>query len=145
NGINPAVILQDAASLAKYANLVQRGPVDPNFPNLPGQIILIDQSNLNIGEIRLAGIDFDAKLRLPATDIGKFTVGYSGTYFINYKTQNPDGSFTPAINQVNGATGGVIPRLKTYLSVNLARGPWNITGAYNWQSGYDDLGNAPFF
>jgi iron complex outermembrane receptor protein len=145
NGINPGVILQDAASLAKYANLVQRGPADPAFPGLPGQIIMIDQSNLNIGEIKLSGIDFDAKFRIPAGDIGKFTIGYSGTYFLSYEVQNPDGSFTPAINQVNGATGGVIPRLKTYLSVSLNRGPWTFSGAYNWQCGYDDLGNSPFF
>ncbi len=145
NGINPGVILQDDASLAKYASLVQRGPVDPAFPTLPGQIILIDQSNLNIGEIRLAGIDFDAKLRIPAGDLGRVTVNYTGTYFVKYEAQNPDGSFSPAINQVNGATGGVIPRLKTYLSMSLNRGPWTFSGAYNWQCGYDDLGNSPNF
>jgi iron complex outermembrane receptor protein len=145
NGINPGVILQDDASLAKYASLITRGPADPAFPTLPGQIVLIDQSNLNIGEIKLAGVDFDAKLRIPAGDLGRFTINYSGTYFLSYEAQNPDGSFSPAINQVNGATGGVIPRLKTYLSVSLNRGPWTISGAYNWQSGYDDLGNSPNF
>jgi iron complex outermembrane receptor protein len=145
NGINPSVILADLNSLAKYSSLVRRGPVDPAFPNLPGQIIQVDQSNLNIGRINVTGIDFDAKWRVAAGDIGRFTIAYNGTYFITYDGQNPDGSYTGAISQVNGLTGGVIPRLKTYLSVNLARGPWNGTLAYNWQSSYYDLGNAPFF
>lgn len=142
NGINPAVILTDAASLAKYASLVQRGAVDPAFPNLPGPISQIDQSNINLGEFRIAGVDFDAKWRLPATSLGKLSLSFSGTHFIKYDTQNPDGSFTPTVDTVNSATGGVIPRWKTYLSANLTTGPWSTTLAYNWQSGYEDLPSA---
>lgn len=145
NGITPSVILADTASLAKYASLVQRGPVDPAFPALPGPISLIDQSNLNIGRIIVTGVDFDNKWRLQAGDMGRLTLAYSGTYFITYDAQNPDGSYTGAISQVNGATGGVVPRLKTYLSASLTRGDWSGTLAYNWQRGYYDLGNSPFF
>ncbi len=145
NGITPSVILADDASLAKYASLITRGAVDPAFPTLPGQITQIDQSNLNIGRIHIAGVDFDAKWRFNAGDIGRLTLAYSGTYFITYDAQNPDGTYTTAISQVNGATGGVVPRLKTYLSANLARGDWSGTLAYNWQSSYYDLGNSPFF
>lgn len=142
NGIDPAVILTDAASLTKYSNLVTRGAVDPAFPGLPGPISQIDQSNLNIGQYRIVGVDFDAKLRLPATDFGKLSVSYSGTYFMKYDTENPDGSFSPAISFVNTATGGLIPRWKTYLSTNLTSGPWSGTVAYNWQSGYEDIASA---
>ena len=143
NGINPAVILQDLDSLAKYGSLITRGPVDPAFPALPGQIVQIDQSNLNIGKIHITGIDFDAKWRLSAGAIGRLTLAYNGTYFSKYEAQNPDGSYTGAISQVNGATGGVIPRIKTYLSANLARDAWNATLAFNWQSSYYDVLNAP--
>ncbi|MBL8319024.1 MAG: TonB-dependent receptor [Burkholderiaceae bacterium] len=145
NGITPAVILADAASLAKYASLVQRGPVDPAFPALPGPISLIDQSNLNIGRILVAGIDYDARWRLPAGDWGRLTLSTNGTYFHQYDAQNPDGSYTGAISQVNGATGGVVPRWKTTYSANLTRGAWSGTLVYNWQSGYYDLLNSPFF
>jgi iron complex outermembrane recepter protein len=142
NGIDPAIILTDAASLAKYSSLVKRGPVDPAFPNLPGPISQIDQSNINLGEFRITGVDFDAKLRLPANSLGKVTISFSGTHFIQYDTQNPDGSFTPTVNTVNSATGGVIPRWKTYLSTNLTSGPWSATLAYNWQNGYEDISSA---
>ncbi|WP_161974420.1 TonB-dependent receptor [Piscinibacter terrae] len=136
NGITPAVVLTD---LTKYGYLITRGPVDPAFPTLPGPITQINTTNINLGKTKLAGVDFDAKLRIPDTALGRVTVGYSGTYFTKYDTENIDGSFAPNINLVNGATGGIIPRLKTYLSVNLARGPWNFTVAQNWQSGYTDF------
>jgi len=118
---------------------VTRCPVDPAFPTLPGQITQISQTNLNFGQTKLAGFDFDTKFRFNAGEVGRFTVGYSGTYFTKYDTENLDGSFSPNINLVNGNTGGLIPRLKTYLSVTLARGPWAFTVAQNWQNGYEDL------
>lgn len=144
NGVNPAFILADAASVAKFSSLITRGPADPAFPTLPGPIVLIDQSNINLGRIRLLGVDFDTKLRVPASDFGRLTISYTGTYFIKYESENPDGSFSPVIGTANSATGGVVPRLKTNLSANLARGPWNFSAVYNWQSSYDDLPNAPF-
>jgi len=136
NGIPSAVIVGD---LAKYGHLVTRGPVDPAFPNLPGPITQIDQTNINVGKTNLSGWDFDARFRIPAGDFGRITVQYTGTYFYKYDSQNIDGSFSPVINQANTATGGVVPRLKTYLSTTLATGPWNFTLSYNWQSSYDDL------
>ena len=136
NGLPQAVILGD---LAKYGSYVTRGPVDPAFPALPGPIINIDQTNLNTGETRLAGFDVDFKWRIPAADFGHFTVGFNGTYFSKYDTENPDGTFTGNVANLNNATtGGIIPRVKTYQSVNWARGPWDVTVAMNWQSGYID-------
>ncbi|HUP09190.1 MAG TPA: TonB-dependent receptor [Caldimonas sp.] len=146
NGIPAAVILSD---FAKYGHLVTRGPVDPAFPNLPGPITQIDQTNINVGKTNLSGWDFDARVRIPAGDYGRVTVQYTGTYFYKYDSENIDGSFSPVIGQANTATGGVVPRLKTYLSATWAIGPWNTTLAQNWQSSYDDLfgtlesGNSP--
>lgn len=136
NGVTPAVILSD---LNKYGYLVTRGPVDPAFPNLPGPITQILATNLNLGETRLTGVDFDVKWRVPETPLGRLTLSYSGTYFDKYDVQNVDGSFAPAIGFVNAATGGVIPRLKTYLQATLTRGPWTFTAAQNWQHSYEDI------
>ena len=136
NGIPAAVILSD---FNKYGHLVTRGPVDPAFPNLPGPITQIDQTNINVGKTNLSGWDFDMRFRIPAGDYGRVTVQYTGTYFYKYDSENVDGSFSPVIGQANTATGGVVPRLKTYLSATWAIGPWNLTLAQNWQSSYDDL------
>jgi len=136
NGVTAAIILSD---LGRYGNLVRRGATDPAFPNLPGPIVNIDQTNINLGETRLSGFDIDAKWSLPAGDVGKFTIGLAGTYFAKYDGQNPDGSFTGGVDQPNASTGGVIPRWKHYMTINWTRGPWDVTLAQSYQGSYTDL------
>ena len=135
-GISPAVILSD---LDKYGSYVTRGAADPDFPNLPGPVISIDQRNLNTGESRLQGFDIDARWKLDAGELGRLTLQLSGSYFSRFDTQNPDGSFTGGVGQVNSTSGGVIPRWKTYQAVTWSRNPWEATLAMNWQQGYHDL------
>lgn len=139
NGVTPAVVLSD---VDKYGYLITRGPVDPAFPNLPGPITQILATNINLGQTKLSGVDFDVKWRIPETGLGRLTLSYSGTYFDTYDVQNVDGSFAPAIGFVNAATGGIIPRLKTYLQATLTRGPWSFTAAQNWQHSYTDIAST---
>jgi len=136
NGVTAATILGD---LDKYGYLVTRGPVDPAFPTLPGPIVSITQTNLNLGETRVAGVDLDGRWILSTGEAGRFTTSLTGTYFTKYETQNPDGSFTGGIDQVNSATGGVIPRWKHYLAIDWTLGPWGATLAQNFQKHYWDL------
>jgi iron complex outermembrane receptor protein len=136
NGVTASTILGD---LDKYGYLVTRGPVDPAFPTLPGPIVSITQTNLNLGETRVAGIDFDGRWAISISEAGKFSASLTGTYFTKYDTQNPDGSFSGGIDQVNSATGGVIPRWKHYLALDWTLGPWGATLAQNFQKSYYDL------
>lgn len=139
NGIPAAVILGD---LAQYGNLVTRGAPTPGFPNVPGPITLINQTNINSGRTKLQGFEIDWKFGLPASDLGKFTVGLAGTYFDKFDGQNPDGSYTSAIDTPNVNTSGIIPRWRHYLTLNWAKGPWSTTLAQSYQSDYVDiLGN----
>ncbi|MDQ2762859.1 MAG: TonB-dependent receptor, partial [Pseudomonadota bacterium] len=55
-----------------------------------------------------------------------------------FNTENLDGSFSGNVDIANTSTGGVIPRLKSYLSVDWTRGPWSATVAQNFQKGYND-------
>ncbi len=135
-GLSQAFIL---ANLGKYGAFVKRGPVDPAYPTLPGPILAIDQTNINSGETRVAGVDVDMRWRLGAGDLGRFVLAFNGTYFIKYDNQNPDGTFNGAVgNLAQSTTGGVIPRWKTYQSITWSRGFWDLTGALSWQSGYWD-------
>ncbi len=136
NGLGSAVILADPV---KYAYLIQRGPVDPAFPTLPGAITNINLTNLNLGNTKVAGFDFDFKWRIPAGDLGRFLVNGSATYFNQFDTSNPDGSYTGGVDLTNAATGGVVPRFKSYLAVDWTRGPWDFVLAQNFQKGYNDL------
>ena len=136
NGVTASVILSD---LNKYGYLVTRGPVDPAFPTLPGPITSITQTNLNLGETRITGVDLDGRWSLPLGEFGKVGATINGTYFIKYDVQNPDGSFSGGIDQINTATGGVIPRWKHYLAVDWTAGAWGVTLAQNFQKHYWDI------
>ena len=77
--IAPAVILTD---LAQYGGLITRGAVDPAFPNLPGRIIDIDQRYINLGGVKIQGIDASVQFQTPPAPIGRFRFSLSGAYFI---------------------------------------------------------------
>ncbi len=138
-GFSPAAILND---LTRYGYLVTRGPLDPATPGLPGPITSINQLNLNLGTTKVQGLDLDFKIRERTQTAGTFTFDLTGTYFLKYDLQNPDGSFSSVNGQVtpitNGA-GGVIPRWHHYLSLEWAIGPWDLYAAQNYQAHYTDI------
>lgn len=136
NGIGSAIILSDPV---KYASYITRGPVDPAFPTLPGPIQNINLINLNLGATKVSGLDFDVKWRIPAGDLGRFTLIGSATYFNQFDASNPDGTFAGGVDLTNPASGGVVPRFKSYLSLDWTRGPWDVVLAQNFQKAYNDL------
>jgi iron complex outermembrane receptor protein len=139
-GVPVATILGD---LDRFGYLVHRGPVDPNYPNLPGPIIQIDQTQLNLGATYIRGIDLDAKWRLPRTSIGDFAMRMTGTWFGQYKTQSPDGSWSNGIADANSVASanaaGIVPRWKHYLTLGWREGPWQASVSNNFQTGYKDV------
>jgi iron complex outermembrane recepter protein len=142
NGVDAVTILSDPV---KYGALIQRGAPDGKInPDtgqpLPGSITGLLQTNLNLGGTKLSGWELDFKWAIPAGDLGKFSLGLNGTYFLQYDTQNLDGTYSGGVDLVNGSTGGVIPRWKHYLSIDWTRGPWNASFAQNFQKGYHDTG-----
>jgi iron complex outermembrane receptor protein len=136
NGVDAATILSDPV---KYAALITRGPPDPAQPGLPGHITNLLETNLNLGIARVAGFDFDVKWRIPADEWGKFTVSGTATYMSRYDTSNLDGTYSGNINLPNTSSGGLVPRFKSYLSVDWTRGPWSANLAQSYQNGYHDV------
>src|SRR5262249_17638095 len=135
NGIPAAFILTDPV---KYASFITRGAPTPDFPGLPGPITNIDQTNLNTGKTKITGLDLDGKIAF-RTGYGRWTLSGQGTYYWTYDTENPDGTFSNAIDQVNSNTGGVIPRWKHRLALDWVSGPWTVVFAQNFQKSYYDL------
>lgn len=132
-GIPAATILSD---LGRYGSLVTRGP---SSGGLPGPIIDIDQTNLNLGKTKLAGWDVDAKTSTGATPYGRFTLSATGTYYSKYDVQNPDGSFSNALDTANNSTGGVIVRWRHYAAIVWQAGSWSTTFSQSFQKKYYDL------
>jgi iron complex outermembrane receptor protein len=139
SGIAPAVILADQV---KYASFITRGAPDGACIGCPGPITNIDQTNLNLGETRVRGVDVDFRYRMPAIAPGVYTVGLNGTYFLKYEIQNPDGSFSDVngmVSPITNGNGGVIPRWRHYLYVDWKLAPWSFTLAQQYQSRYQDI------
>ncbi|HSV17345.1 MAG TPA: TonB-dependent receptor [Casimicrobiaceae bacterium] len=137
NGIDYNTVLADQA---QFGSLITRAAPDPQFPNLPGRIVRIDQTFINLGDVKIAGFDVDARLRFPATAWGRVTASLNGTYFQKYDVEQQDGSFAGFVaNGFGGVTPGINPRWKHYASVNWQYGPWSTTLANNFQTGYIDF------
>ena len=139
SGIAPQAILDDPA---KYGVFVTRAAPDPSCPGCLGRITNIDQTNTNLGETRVQGVDLDFRYRMPMAAAGVYTVGLNGTYFLKYEIQNPDGSFSSINGMVSPITqgvGGVIPRWRHYLYVDWKLAPWSLTIAQQYQSRYQDI------
>ena len=114
---------------------IHRGPVDPNFPNLPGPIIGVDQIVSNLGRLKVTGIDFNAQYQFPNLAWAQFKLTFNGTYNIKYLQQQADGSY---INFVNHEMAGVIPYWRHYATLDWNYGPWQATLTQNYQMGTYD-------
>lgn len=135
-GIPVETILGD---LGQYGGFVTRGPVDPNFPQLPGPITSISQTNTNLGKVKVQGLDFEVHMRTPAQPWGRLAFDGTGTYFIQYDTQNLDGSYTSAVGTVYGQQiTGVVPRWKHYATISWLYGPWTVALSNLHQNHYID-------
>jgi iron complex outermembrane receptor protein len=138
NGPTPLTILSD---LPQFGNLVTRGPVQPQFPGIPGPITQIDQRFINIGEVRIEGFDINVKAISPPTEWGRFTFNLDGTYYRKYDVQQTDGTFASFVsNQLGSATSGLNPRYKQYATLTWSRGTWSATLGNQYQSSYVDVG-----
>ena len=136
NGISPLTVLGD---LSQFGSLVTRGPSTPDFPNLPGRIIDIDQRYINLGALKIQGYDIDLRYRSPAYDWGRMIFTLAGTYYNKYDAQNPDGTYSGQVGTAFGTVvTGIVPRWKHYISATWERGPWASTLAQTYQTSYTD-------
>ena len=127
------------ANFNQYLGQIVRGPVDPNFPNLPGPITAVKESTLNIGKQEVSGYDIDLRFQ-QATAWGKFKASMTGTYLDHYKTTDlASGALIENVGQSAAPQGAVI-RWRHYATLGWDYGPWNVTAAENYQIGYTEQG-----
>jgi iron complex outermembrane recepter protein len=146
NGVPIATIL-DPALIGTYSNLITRQAACPPsafVPNAPCPITAINQTFVNLGELKIQGLDVDARATFPATAWGRVKLGINGTYYIKYDAQLPDGSFGGFVsNNFQAVATGVTPRWKHYATASWDYGPWSATLGHNYQSSYIDVQTDP--
>ena len=113
---------------------VVRRSADPAFPGLPGPIAYVDQTLVNAGRLETSGVDVDLRYRPPAVELGRFALGFTGTYIIDYAATD----FAAASpGRADPLGNGAISRWRHYATIDWSRGPWGATLAQTFQLHYD--------
>jgi len=120
------------------ATNIVRGPVDPNFPGLPGPIETILLNEQNLGDLRTSGVDISGSWRGPGTPIGTFSVALDGTYVLSWVQQLDGINYTSALGRKGSGIAGPVPRWKHHAALNWQYGLWGATVAQTYQAGYLD-------
>lgn len=121
---------------AAYAGLVTL--------NGNGEVDQIKAVLANVGSAKLSGIDIDVNARFPLAG-ARVDVGLVGTYMIKFNQVSPSGTVSHKVGTIvepNGDpvidadSGGVVLRWKHRLSATYSTGPWAVTLAQNFYTGY---------
>ncbi|MDQ6618483.1 MAG: TonB-dependent receptor, partial [Pseudomonadota bacterium] len=126
----------DNFSLYSPTNVVRRAP-DPQFPNLPGQILYVIENLVNVGKQETEGFDIDIVHRIPATSIGRFTARFNGTYTMHFKQSTFDAADYPDYVGSRGPDGS-IARWRHYVAVDWSSGPFGATVSESYQHSYSE-------
>lgn len=118
----------------KFADRIVRGPADPATPGLPGPIVAIDSSPINLGTTRTSGIDVFVNTALPAQVWGLLRASLQGTYVRQYEAQLNGVDDVSMLG--NSVYGPPVPRWRSTLSFDWSRGPWGATLSQVYSRGY---------
>jgi iron complex outermembrane receptor protein len=134
---------------------------DPNLPaatrvSSPGQLgsllrggtsanqIFLADSLINIAGQKVKALDVAVNYELPWKDFGRFNVGTTGTFFLDYKFQALPSQpyFEYAGHVTNGGTGaqGVVPGMRWFSTIGWNRGAWSAALANTHIDGVTDIG-----
>jgi iron complex outermembrane receptor protein len=125
-------ILANPADLTLYNRYIAR------FVRTPlGTTLYVDQPLENLGGLKTAGWDIDAKYRFD-TPMARVTLGLAGTYWEEWKFQLGNGfPFTSYLG--NSFFGGnAYPRWSHVLSADFENGPWLFTAENTYTSGWTE-------
>jgi iron complex outermembrane recepter protein len=120
-----------------YAGSVTLGP--------GGDIDSIEIVTVNSGDVKVQGIDLDARYRLKFGG-DRLDLSLAGTYFIKYAETSPGGATSQKVGTIVDAngdpvigsnSGGVILRWKHALAATYTTGGWAMTLQQNYTSGYE--------
>jgi iron complex outermembrane receptor protein len=116
---------------------VVRGPVEPEFPNLPGPIQYVVLREQNLGDLRASGVDVEARWPMMLHALGRLVFELSGAYVAEWEEQLDGVDYTSLLGN-KGSMTGPIPRWKHYATLDWQQGALGVTLAQRFQVGYRD-------
>jgi len=124
---------------ARYASLFVRNP--------DGTLAFINNTTMNLGGQKAAGIDVSATYRFPrSSTYGDFKVELDGTYLTKFDNQLFEGdAWVSNIGRFGNASNGttssfpiITYRWKHTLKVGWSKGDWTAQATQNYNSSYED-------
>jgi len=143
-----ALSVADAINLALTGNPIA---VPLVHRDVNGNIVEVDTTNVNLGNLAASGVEVNARWRSPDFAIGRVTTTLSATYMDRYDQTLPDGSVEGSVAATTGNptsfstlsaignNGGVIMRWKHNLDIVLDKNDWSVSMTQHYQSGYEDF------
>jgi iron complex outermembrane receptor protein len=110
---------------------------------IPGgdPLAYVQNTQLNLGDFESTGFDFSILWNGVATEYGRFSAGYRGTYVTKSEYQIvPSGEFND--NLGNYFNGAAVFRYQHVLNFNWQQGPWSAVLLNRYRSGYEDANAA---
>lgn len=132
---------------AKYSNLIircsqvsaaEKPTLDNCRNNTSGDpIAYFINTQLNLGTYKTSGIDITGTWQSAATDVGRFNIGYKGTYVLNYEYQLAQGG--PYNNNLGVYfNGNPVARYRQLLQFGWQYSAWSAQLLNRYSSAYQD-------
>jgi iron complex outermembrane receptor protein len=120
----------------RFSGRFARGPADAAYPDLPGPIIGLDLSPINLGTTLTSGIDAAAQWSMSTPSGGRAQVALNATYVDQYDTQIDGVRFVSALG--SAAHRVPVPRWRGSLSLDWTQAGWGVTVSSYYMAGYRD-------
>jgi iron complex outermembrane recepter protein len=120
----------------RFADRIRRGPVDPARPDLPGPIVGLDLSPINLGTTITRGVDLRAQWTPHGQPWGQLRLGMQGTYVTRHDAQLDGVHFLPQAGTAQFADP--VPRWRSTFTLDWNRGAWGASIAHHYSAGYVD-------
>ena len=108
-------------------DVVERRPT--SIPNDPGEVIQLNDTFRNIGNIETSGLDVDIRYNVE-TEYGEFRLGYVMNYVLKYEDTRPDGMGGSRLDLQEG--GFEQPEIRWTTSVDWIKDDFSATVAVNY-------------
>lgn len=130
------LLLQSADLFPGRVTRAERTPEDI-AAGLPGRLLALDLSRLNLGRQTTQGLDFRSRYRIE-TGIGEFTPALALTYVLDFESASFPG--LPLTERVGVASSeGTVPRVKGVAGLNWSKSGLQIGVSGRYVSSYRDV------
>lgn len=134
------------SNLGKYEHLVHRYNEDEglsgcDYDDTDNSICFIELRKENRGRQNASGLDLNVDWKGLQTAVGTFGLRLNGTLAL--KSEQQTGYGDPFVSNLGKfVTHGVVQRWRHRITLDWARGPWNLALSNQYLSGYDDQNSA---